>query len=151
MRLALPLLALLAAFGAVRAEQIQLVEQKDKQQVDVLVDGQPFTSYVFWNDQKKPLLSPLRTSTGKIFTRGFPLEKVAGERTDHPHHISSWFNYGNVNGTDFWNSPPEGFSRDSKIPYGRIKHTGIKSARSGDGVATLQVSADWILADAPRC
>ena len=147
MRHAFSLLALLAAFGAVRAEQIKLVEQADKQQVDVLIDGQPFTAYVFWNDQKKPLLSPLRTSTGKIFTRGFPLEKVAGERTDHPHHISSWFNYGNVNGTDFWNSPPEGFSRDSKVPYGRVKHTGIKSVRSGEGVATLQVSADWIMAD----
>ena len=150
MKAALPLLALLSALGPVRAAQVQLVEQKDKQQVDVLVDGQPFTSYVFWNDQKKPLLSPLRTSTGKIFTRGFPLEKVAGERTDHPHHISSWFNYGNVNGTDFWNSPPEGFSRDSKIPYGRIKHTGIKSAQSGDGLATLQVSSDWIMADGSK-
>jgi len=147
MKAALPLLALLSALGPVSAAQVQLVEQKDKQQVDVLVDGQPFTSYVFWNDQKKPLLSPLRTSTGKIFTRGFPLEKVAGERTDHPHHISSWFNYGNVNGTDFWNSPPEGFSRDSKVPYGRVKHTGIKSAQSGEGLATLQVSADWIMAD----
>jgi len=150
MKAALPLLALLSALGPVRAAQVQLVEQKDKQQVDVLVDGQPFTSYVFWNDQKKPLLSPLRTSTGKIFTRGFPLEKVAGERTDHPHHISSWFNYGNVNGTDFWNSPPEGFSRDSKIPYGRIKHAGLKSAQSGEGLATLQVSSDWIMADGSK-
>jgi hypothetical protein len=150
MKAALPLLALFTALGPVRAAQVQLVEQKDKQQVDVLVDGQPFTSYVFWNDQKKPLLSPLRTSTGKIFTRGFPLEKVAGERTDHPHHISSWFNYGNVNGTDFWNSPPEGFTRDSKVPYGRIKHTGIKSAQSGEGLATLQVSSDWIMADGSK-
>ena len=150
MKAALPLLALLSALGPVRAAQVQLIEQKDKQQVDVLVDGQPFTSYVFWNDQKKPLLSPLRTSTGKIFTRGFPLEKVAGERTDHPHHISSWFNYGNVNGTDFWNSPPEGFSRDSKIPYGRIKHAALKSAQSGEGLATLQVSSDWIMADGSK-
>jgi hypothetical protein len=150
MRTALPLLAFLAALGPVRAEQIQLVEQKAKQQVDVLVDGQPFTTYAFWNDQKKPLLTPLRTSTGKVFTRGFPLEKIAGERTDHPHHISSWFNYGNVNGTDFWNSPPEGFSRDSKIPYGRIKHTALKSLQDGSGVATLQVSSDWIMADGSK-
>ena len=150
MKQPLSLLALVLAAACASAAEVKLVEQADKKQVDVLVDGQPFTSYVFWADQKKPLLSPLRTANGNIFTRGFPLEKVAGERTDHPHHISSWFNYGNVNGTDFWNSPPEGFSRDSKIPYGRIKHTGIKSAQSGDGLATLQVSSDWIMADGSK-
>jgi len=70
----LALLALLAAFGqAAVAQEVKLVEQKDKSQVDVLVDGKPFTSYVYWADQKKPLLSPLRTSQGNIFTRGFPL------------------------------------------------------------------------------
>jgi len=58
----LALLALLAAFGqAAVAAEVKLVEQKDKQQIDVLVDGQPFTSYVYWSNQKKPLLSPLRT------------------------------------------------------------------------------------------
>ncbi len=147
----LALLALLAAFGqAALAEEVKLVEQKDKQQVDVLVDGQPFTSYVYWSNQKKPLLSPLRTSQGNIFTRGFPLEKVAGERTDHPHHISSWFNYGNVNGCDFWNSPPEGFDRDSKIPYGAVRHKSIKSVASGTGSASLQVSSDWIMNDGSK-
>ena len=147
----LPLLALLAALGqAAFAQEVKLVEQKDKQQVDVLVDGQPFTSYVYWSNQKKPLLSPLRTAQGNIFTRGFPLEKVAGERTDHPHHISSWFNYGNVNGCDFWNSPPEGFDRASKVPYGDVRHKSIRSAASGAGSATLQVSSDWIMHDGSK-
>jgi hypothetical protein len=147
----LALLALLAAFGqAVIAAEVKLVEQKDKQQIDVLVDGQPFTSYVYWSNQKKPLLSPLRTSQGTIFTRGFPLEKVAGERTDHPHHISSWFNYGNVNDCDFWNSPPEGFDRDSKIPYGAVRHKNIKALASGTGAASLEVSSDWIMNDGSK-
>ena len=151
MKAPLALLALLAAFGtAAVAQEVKLVEQKDKQQVDVLVDGQPFTSYVYWSNQKKPLLSPLRTAQGNIFTRGFPLEKVAGERTDHPHHISSWFNYGNVNDCDFWNSPPEGFDRASKVPYGAVRHKSIKSVASGAGSATLQVSSDWIMHDGSK-
>jgi len=151
MKHSLALLALLAAFSqAAVAEEVKLVEQKDKQQVDVLVDGQPFTSYVYWSNQKKPLLSPLRTAQGNIFTRGFPLEKVAGERTDHPHHISSWFNYGDVNGCDFWNSPPEGFDRASKVPYGAVRHKSIKSIASGAGAATLQVSSDWIMHDGSK-
>jgi hypothetical protein len=88
------------------AQEVKLVDAKDKKQIDVLVDGKPFTSYVYWDDQKKPILYPLRTSKGTTVTRGYPLEKVAGERTDHPHHISAWFNYGNINGVDFWNTPP---------------------------------------------
>lgn len=151
MKSPLALLALLAAFGqAAVAAEVKLVEQKGKQQVDVLVDGKPFTSYVYWADQKKPLLSPLRTSEGTIFTRGFPLEKIAGERTDHPHHISSWFNYGNVNDCDFWNSPPEGFTRDSKVPYGAVKHQNIKAINSGNDAATLEVSSDWIMNDGSK-
>ena len=147
----LALLALLAAFGqAAVAQEVKLVEQKDKRQVDVLVDGQPFTSYVYWSDQKKPLLSPLRTAQGNIFTRGFPLEKIAGERTDHPHHISSWFNYGDVNGTDFWNSPPEGYTHKGKMPYGAVKHKSIKTINGGNGAATLEVSSDWIMADGSK-
>lgn len=147
----LALLALLVALGqAAVAQEVKLVEQKDKQQIDVLVDGQPFTSYVYWSNQKKPLLSPLRTAQGNIFTRGFPLEKVAGERTDHPHHISSWFNYGNVNDCDFWNSPPEGFDRASKVPYGAVRHKSVRSVASGAGSATLQVSSDWIMHDGSK-
>src|SRR5215470_5366349 len=62
------------------AQEIKIAENKDKKQLDVTVDGQPFTSYVFWDDQKKPILYPLRTSKGTVVTRGYPLEKVAGER-----------------------------------------------------------------------
>jgi len=132
------------------AAKVELIDKTDQQQVDVVVDGKPFTSYVYWSNQKKPLLSPLRTPQGNIFTRGFPLEKVAGERTDHPHHISSWFNYGNVNGTDFWNSPPEGFDRASKIPYGAIKSRSVKVVSNGGDTAQLQVSSDWIMADGSK-
>src|SRR5262245_28139276 len=70
-----------------KAQNVKITENKEKKQIDVTVDGQPFTSYVFWDDQKKPILYPLRTSKGTVVTRGYPLEKVAGERTDHPHHI----------------------------------------------------------------
>src|SRR5262245_43347130 len=141
---ALGLMALTAA-----AQTIKLVEAKEKKQVDVLVDGQPFTSYVYWDDQKKPILYPLRTSKGTVVTRSYPLVKVAGERTDHPHHISSWFNYGNVNGVDFWNTPPEGMTR-APGQYGTIKHRGIKAAKNGKGAAELDVTMDWIMPDGSK-
>jgi hypothetical protein len=141
---ALSLMAMTAA-----AQTIKLVEAKEKKQVDVLVDGQPFTSYVYWDNQKKPIIYPLRTSKGTVVTRGYPLVKVAGERTDHPHHISSWFNYGNINGVDFWNTPPEGMTR-APGQYGAIKHRGVKAAKSGKGAAELDVTMDWIMPDGSK-
>ncbi|MEO6724147.1 MAG: PmoA family protein [Blastocatellia bacterium] len=134
------------------AQTIKLVDAKDKKQVDVLVEGKLFTSYLYWDDQKKPILYPLRTANGTTVTRGYPLEKVAGERTDHPHHISSWFNYGNINGVDFWNTPPEGVTRDRGAieKFGTIKHRGIKAAKSGKGSAELDVTMDWLMPDGSK-
>src|SRR5262245_50606000 len=81
--------SILMACIVANAQNVKITENKEKKQLDVTVDSQPFTSYVYWDDQKKPILYPLRTAKGTIVTRGFPLERVAGERTDHPHHISS--------------------------------------------------------------
>ena len=135
-----------------QAQTVKLTDAKDKKQVDVTVDGQPFTSYVYWDNQKKPILYPLRTAKGTTVTRGYPLEKVAGERTDHPHHIASWFNYGNINGVDFWNTPPEGVKRDVGVieKFGTIKHQAVKGMKSGKGKAALNVTMDWIMPDGSK-
>jgi len=135
-----------------KAQNINIAENKEKKQFDVTVDGQPFTSYVFWDDQKKPILYPLRTSKGTVVTRGYPLEKVDGERTDHPHHISMWFNYGNINGVDFWNSPPEGIRRDEGgvSKFGAIKHRAVNAVKSGKGGGRLDVTMDWIMPDGSK-
>jgi hypothetical protein len=134
------------------AQNIKIVENKEKKQHDVYIDDQLFTSYVYWDNQKKPILYPLRTAKGTIVTRGYPLEKVAGERTDHPHHISSWFNYGNINGVDFWNTPPEGVTRDTghTNKFGTIKHRSVKSTKNGKGVAMLEATMDWIMPDGTK-
>ena len=68
------------------------------------IDGEPFTSYIYPEDQKKPVLYPILTAKGTAVTRGYPLAPRANERVDHPHHIGLWFNYGDVNGLDFWNN-----------------------------------------------
>src|SRR5215468_9462763 len=95
---ALPLAA--AAAGPA----VQVVAKEAERRVDVLVDGQPFTSYIWPETLTKPVLYPLRTAQGTVVTRGFPLDPRPGERVDHPHHAGFWLNYGNVNGIDFWNN-----------------------------------------------
>src|SRR5512135_633877 len=103
---------------------IRIVQNEAARRVDVFVDGQPFTSYVWPEKLKTPVLYPLRTAQGTIVTRGFPLEPRPGERVDHPHHAGFWLNYGNVNGVDFWNSstflPPEQQQKMGMIVHRRV-------------------------------
>src|SRR5215467_13425127 len=82
--------------GRLKAEyMVSVVPNESAQRVDVLVDGKPFTAYIYpGGGLKKPVLYPLRAATGTVVTRGFPLEPRPGERVDHPHHVGLWFNYG---------------------------------------------------------
>ena len=125
---------------------VQLVVKEGDRRVDVLVDGQPFTSYIWPTTLKKPVLYPLRTSAGTVVTRGFPLEPRPGERVDHPHHVGLWLNHGDVNGFDFWNNS-EAIPAKDAAKYGTIVHRAIKSAKSGADKGELQVTEDWTTPD----
>src|SRR6266480_2788706 len=98
--------------------------------VDIAIDGQPFTSYIWPATLKKPVLYPLRTAKGTIVTRGFPLEQRPGERVDHPHHAGLWFNYESVNGIDFWNNS-NAIKPENAPKMGTILHRAVVSAKSG--------------------
>ena len=128
---------------------MQLTVKEAERRVDVTVDGQPFTAYVWPTSLKKPVLYPIRTAKGTLVTRGFPLDPRAGERVDHPHHVGLWFNYGDVNGIDFWNNsdaiPAE---RTSKM--GTIVHKTIAAAKSGPTEGVLEVDSDWVMPDGSR-
>ena len=95
-----------ALTGALRADgqAVTVTAHEADRRVDITIGGQPFTSYIWPTTIKKPVLYPLRTAKGVVVTRGFPLDPRPGERVDHPHHVGLWFNYGNVNGYDFWNN-----------------------------------------------
>src|SRR4051812_32679304 len=83
---------------------VKFVQKTGEQKVDVMVGGKLFTSYYYSSKIEKPVLYPLATASGVLVSRGFPLDPRPNERTDHPHHIGMWFNYGDVNGLDFWNN-----------------------------------------------
>src|SRR5260370_30430308 len=83
---------------------VRVVSDEAHQRVDITIDGKAFASYLWPTSLKKPVLYPLITEEGITVTRGYPLEPRPGERVDHPHHAGMWFNYGNVNGFDFWNN-----------------------------------------------
>ncbi|MCU0399495.1 MAG: PmoA family protein [Algoriphagus sp.] len=122
---------------------VKLVRKDADKKVEVLIDGQLFTAYYYPETIAKPVLYPIRSLGGADLTRGFPLEPRPGERVDHPHHIGHWFNYGDVNGLDFWNNS-DAIPEDKKNSYGTIiPSEEIELKEIGDK-AELTVGMDWI-------
>jgi len=141
------LMLLTISANAQRSEKgVRVVKNVSWRRVDVLVDGQPFTSYIWPETLTKPVLYPLRTAQGTIITRGFPLDPRPGERVDHPHHVGLWLDYGNVNGVDFWNNsialPPE-----QQKKMGTVVHRRITRASGGKDRGQLDVEMEWVMPD----
>src|SRR5690554_5998551 len=128
------------------ATRFNIVENQADKRVDITVDGEPFTSYIYPDELMKPVLYPLRTSKGTLVTRGWPMDPRPGERVDHPHHVGMWFNYGNVNGLDFWNNS-NNISEERKSGYGTIKHISVHKMIADNNKAELEVSSYWQRAD----
>ena len=145
----LVLIVIRAFFCSVAAQQnapgdrIRVLPNEPAGRVDVSIDGKPFTAYIWPANLAKPVLYPLRTAKGTLITRGYPLEPRPGERVDHPHHVGLWFNYGNVNGFDFWNNS-EAIKPENAPKMGVIRHRSIVSAKSGADWGVLEVEADWV-------
>lgn len=127
---------------AMAQPKIKLVTNASEKKVDVLIGGKLFTSYIYPDNIKKPVLWPVISDGGNEITRQFPLKNKAGERADHPHHVGIWLNYGDVNGLDFWNNS-EAIPADKADKYGTIYHETIESVKSGKGEATLLTTASW--------
>jgi hypothetical protein len=122
---------------------VQVIPDEARRRVDVIVDGKPFTSYIWPDTLKKPVLFPLIDDEGVTVTRGYPLEPRPGERVDHPHHAGVWFNYGNVNGFDFWNNS-DAIKPQDRPKMGTILQTKIVSTRSGAERGELVVESEWV-------
>ncbi len=140
--LTLSLAAVLAAFAPPAKQRVTL--KREKQRVAVMVDGKLFTAFIYPDASvlKKPALYPILTATGNPITRGWPLDPRPGERVDHPHHVGMWFNYGDVNGHDFWNNSND-LGPDHKGPMGTIVTTNIAKLNEVGNRAELTVESDW--------
>jgi Family of unknown function (DUF6807) len=128
---------------ATETPRIQVVAHPVAPRVDVTIDGKPFTSYMYPREEKKPYLYPLRTAKGTVVTRGWPVEPRPNERVDHPHHIGLWFNYGDVNGLDFWNNS-NAIPADRAPRMGTVVHKRVIEASSGRDKGELNVEMDWV-------
>jgi len=124
-----------------QAQKVQFKQVDKDKKVEVFVDNKFFTAFIYSENMEKQSLYPIIASSGKIITRGYPLQPRPFERTDHPHHVGLWFNFGDVNGLDFWNNS-FAIPTAEKPKYGKIAFDKIVSLNSKLG--KLIVSANWI-------
>jgi len=121
--------------------KIEFVDLSAEKKIDIMADGRLFTSFCWYDNVYKPILYPVKTSTGTEITRGFPLKPRAGESTDHRHQVGIWLNYGNVNGLDFWGNGSEG---KWGIRSGEIKHLNIEKMVVANGEGSFVTNESWI-------
>ena len=133
-------LALLASSGnAPEQAEVSFVRDDAARKVDVNIGGSYFTSYIYPQDMEKQVLWPILSASGKDITRGYPRAPRAFESTDHPHHVGLWFNFGSVNGLDFWNNS-FAIPAERKPSYGSVVFDRIVSAADGK----LVTRANWV-------
>ena len=125
-------------------KNITFVQKAD--QIDILADNQLITSYVYKQENQKPIMFPVYSPSGEIVTRGFPIMPVEGESTDHPHHRGITFTYGNgeVNGSTFWGLPNFGSVDYDNIRLPQIKHEKVLEMKEGDKDSKLSTESLWI-------
>ena len=132
------LLFTLVAAASILSAQVTIIPEADV--VHVTIDGKPFTDfYLKGGESMKPYLHPLRSASGKIVTRHFPMETVAGEPVDHPHQRSLWFAHDNVNGFDFWNNE----ANYKTLKRGRITVEKITGTTNGKNEGTISAVMSW--------
>jgi len=119
--------------------QVKITPEAERVRVEI--GGKPFTDFVLrGGGAMKPYLYPLRSASGKLVTRHFPMEAVEGEPTDHPHQRGLWFAHDRVNGLDFWNN-----ETSYKTPNrGRIAVAKITEAKGGPKAGVMEVALDWL-------
>ena len=130
-----------AAGYSTSAQNIQFKHDKANNKVEVYFGNSFFTSYIYPDDMEKQVLYPIVTASGKEITRGYPINPRPFERTDHPHHVGLWLNFGDVNGLDFWNNSfavkPENKHRFGSIKFNEIVETNPKTG-------TLVTKSNWV-------
>ncbi len=115
------------------APKVELIRGENK--IEVVIAGEPFTSYLYGNNLTKPLLVPVRTPSGIEVSRRFPLTNVEGGSMDHEHHVGIFFAVDKVNGVNFW--------KNTDVPP-QIRHVEITEMLDGPGTGKLSAVSHWI-------
>lgn len=112
--------------------------------VSITIDGQPFSDFYIGPQYSKPFLAPLRAPDGTIVTRRFPMEIIAGESRDHPHHRGLWIGYGDVDGVNFWETEAESStSKGNPSVKGKVVLRKLDTMEPGKASGRLVATFAW--------
>jgi hypothetical protein len=114
--------------------QAEMSIRRTNETVEVLAGGKPVTTLHFGQNWDKPFLHPLRSSSGTVVSRGFPLNPAEGETTDHAWHRGIWYGHGDVSGEDFWREP--GAQKSGKLA---VTQTPVASVANGAAILELSM------------
>lgn len=133
-------IAILALLGCATFNGQVSVKQDGAGRVQVAIDGHPFTGFVFGPEVTKPYLDPIRSASGVIVTRRFPMQTILGETTDHPEHRGVWFGHTDVNGFNFY-ANEKSFTTPNR---GTIVVKRIDLLESGKESGTIEATLAWL-------
>lgn len=122
-----------AGFSASEASEVEVRSVPQRQTVEVRIGGRLFTAFRYGPEfTQKPVFYPILSPDGDMVNRELSFIRENPETTDHPHHQSLFFGYGNVNGLDFWSS-----AHGERIVCEGVLRT------SGGRTGELDFAADW--------
>jgi Family of unknown function (DUF6807) len=133
-----------AAVAAVASGQVAF-QAAGTDHISISIDGRPFSVFYIGTPYPKPFLAPLRTASGLIVTRQYPMQKIEGESRDHPHHRGLWIGYGNVNGFNFWENELDVPNKNPETPkqQGRIILRELDGLTPGKNSGSIAASFLW--------
>ncbi len=101
--------------------------KRDKDKVDISINGKHFSDYVF-EGYNKPFMGQIVDEDGIPFTR------LDFETKEHPHQRSLFIAVGDVNGIDCWNEYGN---------YGTVKNEAVTDMCSTSAYATFTAKNRW--------
>ena len=112
--------------------------------VSITIAGKPFSDFYIGPNYQKPFLAPLRTASGLIVTRKWPMEQAESDSHDHPHHKGLFIGYGDLSGVNFWEveaaSVPSG--NNPKIK-GKVALAHLDDVTSGKKSGSVAATFVW--------
>ena len=107
--------------------QTKIVAQKFQSKIDVLINKNLFTSYIFSEDEKYPFFFPVNGPSNSSVT--------SMRNGNYPHHSSLFFGCDKVNGGNYWQ---EGLER------GQIISLRADIIESGNDRVVIEAENIWL-------
>jgi len=136
-------LALLLFTSPAASAQVEF-ENVQGDHIAITINGQDFSDFFYGPAYTKPFLAPLRTASGLVVTRRWPMENAEGDSHDHPHHKGLFIGFGEINGVNFWETEPasvaSGANPDIK---GKVVLASIGDMKPGKKSGSITMNFNW--------